>query len=258
MDLETAKRLARHAARRVPFEGTMNCRDLGGLPTADGRTTAPGRVYRSGRLSNLTDADVERFRRLGVRQVFDLRLPFERERYPNRLPDGSGIVEHRHGYLPAGALEMFAAVNDGTITPARVLAEMQQQYAGMATGHPDVHGRLLRQLLAADATPLVLHCSGGKDRTGVASALLLRAAGVSREIVVADYLLTNLDTPPLGVLAGDVAPELAAIVGRAHVELIEAALDAVENAYPSYEAFLRGELGLSAAEYGSLLALLLD
>ena len=103
MDLEAEKNLARHAARLVRFEGQMNCRDLGGLPTEDGGELATGRIYRSGRLSNLSAADIAAFTALGIRQLFDFRLQFERENYPNPDPASLNLTEHHHGYLPEGA-----------------------------------------------------------------------------------------------------------------------------------------------------------
>ncbi|MGR8948668.1 MAG: tyrosine-protein phosphatase [Gammaproteobacteria bacterium] len=258
MDIETAKHLANHAARRVEFKGALNCRDLGGLPMPGGKVTRHGRVYRSGRLNNLTVTDRQRFRDLGVCQAFDLRMPFEREKFPNPPAADLGAEMRAEGYLPEGALEMFEAINDGTITPDQVRIGMRNQYVSMATAHPEVHAALFRGLLASQSKPFLFHCSGGKDRTGVASAMLLRGAGVEREVVIADYLLTNLDVPPLGVLHGAVAPELTAVVGFAHAELIEAAMDAVENQFQSYaDYFMRG-IGLTEAEYETLLGVLVE
>ncbi|MEM7467210.1 MAG: tyrosine-protein phosphatase [Pseudomonadota bacterium] len=236
----------------------MNCRDLGGLPTIDGKQTARDRVYRSGRLNNLTAQDRVLFREIGIRGVFDFRLTFERENFPNPPPEELEIEEYLGGYLPDGALEMFEAVNEGTISAKQVQIGMRDQYISMATVHTDIHGALFKQLTVPNAAPFLFHCSGGKDRTGVAAALLLRTAGVNREIVIADYLLTNLDVPPLGVLQGDVSPELVQQVGFAHVELIEAAMDAVEAQFETYKDFVVDGLGLSEMEYQTLMNLLLD
>lgn len=256
MDIEAAKQLANYSERRVAFEGALNFRDLGNLPTSNGKMTKSGRLFRSGRLGNLTNKDQARFRELGLRYAFDFRLPFERENYPNPPASTLGLEMLGAGYLPDGALDMFEAINDGTITAADVLAGMANQYVLMATAHMDVLADLFRLLLKPNATPALFHCSGGKDRTGVASAMLLRIAGVEREVVIADYLLTNLDVPPLGVLQGNVSPELVAVVGFAHTELIEAAMDAVENEYGTYEEYVRHGAGLSSTEYQRLVDVL--
>ena len=258
MDIEVAKQLANYNERRTAFEGALNFRDLGNLPTREGKLTQRGRVYRSGRLGNLTESDQKRFCELGLRHAFDFRLPFERENYPNPPATTLGLEMPGAGYLPDGALEMFAAINDGTITSDDVRRGMVNQYVLMATAHMDVMAKLFRLLLEPNATPMLFHCSGGKDRTGVASAMLLRIAGVEREIVVADYLLTNLDVPPLGVLQGNVSPELIAVVGFAHAELIEAAMDAVESEYGSYQQYVVRGAGLAPAEYEMLREVLLD
>ena len=252
MKLEDARKLANHDARHVVFEGTMNCRDLGGLPTVDGRTTRFGRVYRSSRLSNLMAGDTEPLAALGLQHIFDLRLPFERERYPNRVPLDPPPPEHHHGYLPAGAMDTFEALNAGTITVEGVMGALRDQYAAMATAHPEPHAALCRRLIAPGGTPLLLHCSGGKDRTGVAVAILLRFAGVAREIVIADYLLTNVAPAPLAVIGPTVTEDLAAAVGLAHVEFIESAMDAIEREFDGYEAYLQKSLGLSPAECAAL------
>ena len=245
-------------ARRIAFNGTLNCRDLGGLPLGDGKRTATGKVYRSGRLSNLTPEDHALFVGLGVRQIFDFRMDFERERFPNVLPDACDASQRACGYLPDGAMDMFGAVNDGTISPETALSEMGQQYERMALEHCDVHAQLFERMLADGSTPFLFHCSGGKDRTGIASALLLSIAGVERQVIVADYLLTNLDTPQLGVLGPEVRPELVAIVGRAHAVLIETALDAVERKFTTYKDFVCVGLGLSEAQFDALRALLIE
>lgn len=255
MSLQDEQTLACYDLRRVDFEGPMNCRDLGGLPRANGGITTRRRIFRSGRLSNLSDTDKARFVDLGIRQTFDLRLPFERENYPNPPALALKTVEQHFGYLPDGALDMFQAINDGSIGPDDVRAGMRDQYRSMALAHPDVYNRLFRALLETDL-PCLFHCSGGKDRTGVAAAILQRIAGVSREVVTADYLLTNLDVPPLGVLQGNVKRELVAVIGFAHTELIAAALDAVEGEHASYEAFVRDAVGLSDSEYLALVRLM--
>lgn len=256
MDLEQARRLAHFDQRRVAFSGTMNCRDLGGLPIAGGGTTCRGRVFRSGRLSNLEADDVTRFDTLGIRQVCDLRLPFERERFPNDSVVATPPPQFHFGYLPAHAMDTFEAINAGTIDAEGVRSSMCGQYRDMATGHPDIHRQLFRRLLAPAAAPSLIHCSAGKDRTGVAVALLLRAAGVAREVVIADYLLTNVATPKLGVIRADAAPDLLAQVGLAHAEYLTAALDAVEQAYDDYAAFFVDGVGMRETEATALCALL--
>lgn len=252
MNLEEAKKLANHDARHVVFDGTMNCRDLGGLPTADGHTTRFGQVYRSSRLSNLADNDVEPLAGLKLQQIFDLRMPFERDRYPNRVPLDPPPPEHQHGYLPAGAMDTFEAINAGTITAEGVMAALREQYAAMATKHPETHAALCRRVIAHGGTPLLVHCSGGKDRTGVAVAILLRFAGVPREVVIADYLLTNIAPAPLAVIGPNVTEDLAHAVGRAHAEFLESAMDAIEREYATYKTYLQRNLGLSEAECNAL------
>ena len=258
MELERALQLARYDSRRVVFDGTMNCRDLGGLPTRDGNIVPKGRIYRSGRLSNLQRGDYDEFLRKDFRTIADLRLPFERERFPDVLPDDSRASIHHLGYLPDNAMEMFSALNEGDIGPAQVWLGMKTQYERMAIAHPEIHRSLFELILSPERWPFLIHCSGGKDRTGVASAILLSIAGVEREVVVADYLVTNLDVPQLGVLGPNVKQELRDIVGYAHRVLIEAALDAIEQTYGSYTDYLKNGVKLEGSKIDELIKVLTD
>ena len=256
MDLCSAQSLANYTERRVGFAGTLNCRDLGGMPLTAGGVTRKGKIYRSARLASLTGEDMALFAALNIRTVFDFRLTEERERYPNRLPNEDPPRQIQQGFLPRGAVEMFAAINAASLGRDEARNAMRAQYITMALEHTDVYRTLFLHLLEPGATPLLLHCSGGKDRTGVASAILLRAAGVGVEETVADYLVTNLDTPSLGVLHPDVSPALIAVVGRAHAEYLHAALAAIDAEFGSLNQYLREGIGLSVGEHAALVALL--
>jgi len=153
-----------------------------------------GQVYRADTLHLLTDADVEVFERIGLRAVYDLRRPHERIRHPTRLPA-------RHGHRDIH-LDVF---DDPAATPGRDLLDqlvtrewvyrtdeqMIERYIQMAQIGAPSFGRLLTALAAPDGLPALFHCAAGKDRTGVAAALILRVLGVERGVVVEDYAATN-------------------------------------------------------------------
>jgi protein-tyrosine phosphatase len=226
------------------------------MPLTAGGVTRKGMIYRSARLASLTDEDMALFEALKVRTVFDFRLTEERQRYPNRLPDEDPPRQIQQGFLPRGAIEMFAAVNAARLGSDDARNAMRSQYITMALEHTDIYLKLFLHLLEPGATPFLLHCSGGKDRTGIASAILLRAAGVGVEETVADYLLTNLDTPDLAVLSSAAPPALIAVVGRAHAEYLHAALAAIDAEFGSLNGYLREGIGLSVGEHAALVALL--
>ena len=176
----------------LPFEACENFRELGGYTGCGGRHVKYGAFYRSPALANIkTPADRARFEALGVRTVFDFRSEKERTLAPD--PDFPGVVN-----IPASAmlaedgsevdfdLEKLLRSEDGI----RMLTEgVHESYARMPFGNPAY--RALFGAIRAGQTPILFHCTAGKDRTGVAAALILKALGVSREDIVEDYLLTN-------------------------------------------------------------------
>ncbi len=198
--------------RRVPFEGIYNFRDLGGYPTRYGRATRARSVYRSSSLNGATGADREHLARLGIARIFDLRsfreverdgfldlagLECEREHtpvFPDTDASPEGLVARYRLYSEDFATVYLMMLRDGAPSYRRVLAA-----------------------LAADRRPLVYHCSGGKDRAGTLSAVLLLLAGVDHATVVADYALTTEFQPPPNIERLD---KLGEILGLSREELL--------------------------------------
>ena len=178
-------------ARLVPLRGSFNFRDLGGYPGRGGRTTRWGRLYRSDALHELTGEDVAVLRRLGLRTVIDLRTERELDR-SGRGPLGPEPIAFHHlavvregvGGTPAAEGEALAA----PAPPGDDLAERYLWY--LEVGRDSLVGALTL-LGEEEHYPLVFHCAAGKDRTGVLAALVLELAGVDREVIVADYVLTG-------------------------------------------------------------------
>jgi protein tyrosine/serine phosphatase len=190
-------------ARWVPLDGAVNVRDLGGLPTSDGRATAFGRVLRSDNLQGLTPADVRRLvDGFGLRTVIDLRTGVEVDKEGPGPLDGEPLVVHRH-------LSLFPEGGRLTDVDADALLPWQREWGG---GRPDEHRdnpsvgyylNYLRDSVVAALRALtepdgpdgggsaIVHCAAGKDRTGVVVALALSAAGVPRDAIVADYVATG-------------------------------------------------------------------
>jgi protein-tyrosine phosphatase len=182
-----------HPDRYLPFEGVHNFRDLGGYPTRHGRPTRFRSVFRSATLHNASPADRRRMAALGIVHTIDLRSLHELERDGLYAFDDVGIVRQ---HVPVSA--------DVDMSPEQLLAryrlyaiDVTQAYASILQRGRNAYRRVF-EILAADERPVVYHCSGGKDRAGVLSALILSVAGVERELIVADYALTTryLPEPP--------------------------------------------------------------
>ena len=173
---------------RIDLEGALNLRDLGGW-AADGGTVAYGRIFRSDRLSELSDADLATFAGLGVRTVIDLRHGSEVEEAPSRLWPTVDYHENipmaGDSVQPRTFLEMaFSGEMDG-MTDAFV----GETYISMLTRHAQDFGRAIN--LAVSRAPSLFHCTAGKDRTGLFAMLVLRSIGVSHDDVMTDFTLSN-------------------------------------------------------------------
>jgi protein-tyrosine phosphatase len=178
----------REWTRRLAWEGCSNVRDLGGYPTADGRETRWGAVVRADSLAPLTEAGRAALVAYGVRSIVDLRAPEEIAAQPNPFarPGEHGVAYTNVPFIDpaAGPPPPF------TTTLADVYARMLDQYrSNVAT--------IARVVARAPAGGVLIHCMGGKDRTGVVCALLLDLVGVPRETIGADYALTAECLRPL-------------------------------------------------------------
>jgi protein tyrosine/serine phosphatase len=221
----------------LDWPNCRNVRDLGGLPTAGGGRIRPGTLIRSDSLQYLSAAGVDAVRRADVSRVLDLRSKAELEQAPTPFthdPLGHWVPVQDPADPPHGMDTIVAVCND------------------MLDRHPE---RFAEALLAiADAPPgaVVVHCHGGKDRTGMVVALALSVAGVPVDEIVADYFVTRERLAPW--MAQQLADEPDESL---HAEMLEfrdtreesivAILDHLATAYGGPEAYLR-QAGLSTAQ----------
>lgn len=180
------------------IDGLHNFRDTGGLPLAGGGESRRGVLFRSAALNGLTASGLEQLAATGIGVVVDFRTPHERLMAPNRLP-ASRPFEAIELSLLEGAMRQLAQQllrRDARPTPEQVavaaasLPTLGNLYLGMLRHGAETFATLARLIAASrdDApTAVLVHCTAGKDRTGIATALMLDAVGVEREAVVADY-----------------------------------------------------------------------
>lgn len=176
--------------RVLSFQGACNFRDIGGYVAHDGRAVRWGRVYRTGVLSYLGEGARDTLRTLGVRAICDLRRVGERKREPTRWPE-AGTVPHKLHWadgVDAPAIRDFASGHPHTA--AGMFDAMIDMYRALPAWMGSRIGGLF-ECIADDHVPLIVHCAAGKDRTGIAVAILLHALGISWETILEDYLLTN-------------------------------------------------------------------
>ena len=249
----------------------VNLRDLGGYEVEGGMHVKTGMLLRAAHLADATDADIACLKSLPVTLVVDFRTEVDLKGKANRDVPGARYVNlpiDASGNAAAEASEeeikkvtgrkkfevkkviMFAAFNDRAKSIARGMyptllfnPECQRQFA-----------RFFRLILDNETGAILYHCTQGKDRTGIASALLLAALGASRETIVADFDATNR------VYAKDVKKysrrvrfwggreeEIAVVKSflGANTDNFVKALDAVDQQYGSMEAYLKVPMGLT-------------
>lgn len=175
--------------RILKISGGLNFRDMGGYRTVDGRTVRWATLYRSGVMSKIDPSEIATLKSLGIVSICDLRTTRERARRPTTWHEGSSVEMLTRDYdMSAGVLKELIGERQGS---ADVIAEhMHVIYRDLLEEQAESYTALFRRL-ADGKVPLVFNCAAGKDRTGIAAALILSALGVSREDVMADYALTN-------------------------------------------------------------------
>ncbi|MDH2354584.1 tyrosine-protein phosphatase [Bradyrhizobium sp. SSUT18] len=237
-------------ARHLALQGASNFRDLGGYPTADGRTTRWRHIFRSNHLGQLTAADVEIVRALGVRSAFDFRGVEERAAgvcVVNEIAVYSLPIE------PTVVAALRAELARGRLTAPVALELMRESYRNYVR-HNTASFRNLFGHLLEDRAPLVIHCTAGKDRTGFASALILHALGVADDVIAADYLLTNRHYRRDASNASDLPADVLDAIGSVEASYLAAAFEAVDSAYGDLDTYLRDGLKLGTPERTALKA----
>ena len=236
--------MPQHPDRLLPLQGATNFRDLGGYIGHGGRPLRWRRLFRAEHLAGLTDADRATLAGLGVGRAVDFRGQAERSTTPYQWP---GITTHALSIEPTVVqrLQDMAAAGQRLTVPV-VQGLMRELYQALVTQEAPRFAELFA-LLLQDDTPLVLHCTAGKDRTGVAAALILLVLGVPRDVVLQDYLLTNIHYrhPPLP--KSDTPPEVLAVLWWVQEDFLTTALAAIDAQPGGLPGFLQQRLGLDAA-----------
>lgn len=235
-----------------------NFRDLGGLPTADGGCVQPGRVFRSDMIHRPDAADVAVLDRCGIGAVFDLRSASEVESNPNHhwLSRDVELLTFDVGTDVRAKGSFWETLREDS-RPERMELLIYSIYRSIPLALAPALAALFAHLSRDDAPPVLLHCTAGKDRTGVAVALLLHALGVSRETIVADFMETSARVTDREVARARKA--MSEVAGRplndaslrylTHVEpkFLDQTWSRLERKFGGVDAFLESEAGLKNA-----------
>ena len=246
--------------RRLPLQGASNFRDLGGYETDDGRRVRWRKVFRSGALDRLTDADLAALREIGLRTICDLRHEEEQSLYPTRLYPETPPKIHSLPIRPLVRGRYRERIEAGDDDSGNLATQyMTEAYRCYVRDHAEAYKGLMHRLADADNHPLVFHCAAGKDRTGFAAALILMTLGVPEEAIYEDYLLTNTYWTESGLRIQADLPEDARNAMRvANDAFLRASIETLHEVHESLDAYLAGPLGMAPADVKRLRELLLE
>jgi len=246
--------------RLVVLEGVHNFRDLGGYTTEDGRVTRWRTLYRADGLNRLTPADVEVLRPLGLRTVIDLRTDRELER--GRFPLDVYPLSFHHLPVVDVTWDPTPSADEPTDPTEFLLAQYPLL---LASGEP-LFAKAFHLLAVPGALPAVFHCAAGKDRTGIAAALILGVLGVQDDDIVADYAMTGGNMDPLlaswrnaGLLPADGSfpPGLSRTFFDTPPEVMRSFLDTLHREHGSIAGYV-ASLGVDSATREALGRVLLS
>ena len=241
-----------------------NFRDLGGIPTADGRKVRTGMLYRSAHLCSISAEDAEYLRdEKGIRNIVDLRSPSE-------LAEKQDVVAVGVNYMHFPPLndEQNPSINKNN--RVAVLKNIMAKEGGARKHLSDIYrlmvtqkeslevfGNFLRFLADEKNAGVLWHCTQGKDRTGIAAAVILMALGVDRKEIMRDYMRTNDSSAFVNfwIFVGVVLVKFSVhaahslnLLLSARKYFLEAAFEEIDSVYGGTEAFLRDGLGISDEE----------
>jgi protein-tyrosine phosphatase len=258
--------VSRHLCpQRLPLSGAVNFRDLGGYQTEDDRQVKRGLVFRSDHLSRLTAEDQQTLRHLRFKVVCDFRTALEQQQHPDLLPlDGAIrlllLPVQAGNFDPALAMDRLRSGERDWLS-LDFFINLYRQY--LDDFGPE-WGQVLRLIADPANLPLVFHCTGGKDRTGICATLLLMTLGVQEAGIFLDHDLSNICNAerlqPIYARYGDlgIGPEQVAPYLQAPMEPLAAMLEHLHASYGTIDNYLLTKAGVDKTTLAALRSNLLE
>ena len=260
----------REAHRLLNFEGIDNFRDLGGYATTDGKTVKWGKLFRSANFSETSRADQKVLDSLKLKSLVDFRSGAEKAEEPNQLPESPSFEVIEIPTMDGGdnsvGEEIIARFESGDFAdfdPDKFMIDANRQFTSTFTPQ---FSEFIQVVLDARGQPVVWHCSAGKDRTGFAAAILLRILGVPQDVVMQDYMLSReyslaarqKELMLVRLLQGEEAADKIEVLLGVEQAWLEAAFDAIDEQYGSFDNYVEQALGLEESDIANLRNTLLE
>jgi protein-tyrosine phosphatase len=252
----------RAAHRLLNFEGIANFRDLGGYANEQGQQVKWGVLYRSGTFAHSSRADLQGLQQLQLATLIDFRSGGEKEEEPNQLPQPASFtvveiptLDEGNKALVGEVMERVESGNFDGFDPDHFMLTANRQFATE-----------FNTVLDAGGKPVAWHCSAGKDRTGFASAILLRVLGVPQETVMRDYMESKQHALEarknqlllLRVFKGEEAADKLAIMMGVEEAWLRAAFEEIDARWGSFDNYVSEGLQLTDRDIAKLRNQLLE
>lgn len=246
----------------IAIPGTTNVRDIGGYPVPRGGSVSLGKIYRGEALAFpgsetkgavWADQNIEAYKALALRTVVDLRAAQEASALPSAWAHGTGAAL-LHLPLDSGgegdATELMKKLRAGTLRSFSV-DDLARSYARILRLQARMFGRVFEELAAPGRLPTLVHCAAGKDRTGLLVALILESLGTPRDLVVADYAMTDFLRPNrvqayMDILTSvGVEPDAVRSLFESPAEAMIVTLEGIDAEFGDAPGFLTKAAGVS-------------
>lgn len=259
---DTATQL-QNSTRFLPFQGVANFRDLGGYQAGDGRTLSWRKLYRSGHLSRSTSSDRQNLVKLDIQTLVDFRSDQEVEREPDNLPEENDIQVIRlpiqEDGMPPLAGEIRQLISSRRLDGLDPGRKMEEMYTLLATRYSPEYRAFFNLLLENQGSPILWHCSAGKDRAGFAAAVLLKLLGVDEETIYSDYLLSQGNVSPrrrqllmVTLFRGGKAARFLRKMNDVESDWLSTAFQTTNQHWGSFDRYRQEALGLTDAKVKTL------
>jgi protein-tyrosine phosphatase len=238
--------------RVVRMQGTVNFRDVGGYKTTDGKQVVWGKVFRSADVSRLTDQDLSVLEQKHIHTVIDFRGVKEAAAAPDHL-----LPHTDYQLCPAGSDSLPGAAQMGAVIKS---GNFLEKFYGNTQHLGARYKPLFQKLLTLPASESIMyHCTGGRDRTGMATALFLYALGVPQSTIEADFTASNVYLLPMNrqmfkgmQQSSGLDEETIRKALELKPELLHSLFNAIKNKYGSVDNFFEKELGMGEKERAEL------
>jgi protein-tyrosine phosphatase len=238
------------AQKNMGMKGSPNFRELGGITTTDGLKIKQGQLYRSGTISRLSDEDMSIFSNTSIKYIIDLRSEMEIARDPDTFPQNLGIIRI---HAPIGAIDSvwmmkwMLAIQTAGENPdiiEHMMIDANKNFIQNIQDYKPMFDLLKK------GQPILWHCSAGKDRTGLASALILHILGVDKEMIFQDFMESNNNISNDSSMAAKygLSTDTWKMLQGVKVSYLNASLSAIDLNYGNIDQMLKQEFNIDENE----------